>query len=67
MKRDDWIDFEGKNCHIETKKGRVFTCKVIEVDIEAYPTIIWFLIEDRDKNRALLNANQIVEIREEPI
>jgi len=59
----DWKRWKGKKIFLRTKHGKVYSGKVIEVEINL--PLIWIVIIDKFEKRVQFSASEIVEIKEE--
>jgi hypothetical protein len=59
-----WKYWQGKKVYILTKKDRIFTGTIQEVD-DSNPLLVWIVIIDRYNKLVQLCASEISEIKEE--
>ena len=59
----EWKEWIGKSIFLRTKHGKVYSGKIIEVDIDL--PLIWIAIIDKFGKRVQFTTSEIVEIKEE--
>jgi len=60
----DWTYWIDKNVYIITRKNRIYTGIIQDVDLDTSP-IIWITIIDKYNQIVQLTTDEIVEIKEE--
>jgi hypothetical protein len=60
----DWMEWIGRRVFVRTKKGRVYSGIVEDVDEDSKP-LIFIKIKDKFDNDVLLVHSEIVEVKEE--
>jgi len=59
----EWLEWKGKKIFLRTKHGKVYSGKVI--DIEVGSPLIWIIIIDKFGKRVQFSSTEIIEIKEE--
>ena len=62
---DGWKNWMDKNVFLRTKKNRVYSGKIIEVDDTSGKPLIWITIIDKFNKRVTFVQSEIIEIKEE--
>lgn len=62
---EGWKNWEGKKVFIKTRSNRQYSGKIIKVEIQEYPTLIWLTLIDKFENKITLIHSEIILIQEE--
>jgi len=62
----DWNEWNEKEIFLRTIHGKVYSGKVIAVDISS-PPLIWITIIDKFGARVMFTHSEIAQIKEEPL
>jgi len=62
---EGWKIWEGKKVFISTRSNRQYSGKVIEVEIQENPSLVWITIIDKFENRITFVHSEINLIEEE--
>jgi small nuclear ribonucleoprotein (snRNP)-like protein len=61
----EWNEWIGKNVYIETRSNRRYTGKVVNVELNENPTLIWITIISSQGNRITFVHSEITLIQED--
>lgn len=61
----EWQEWQGKKVYIETNSGRRYTGKVIDVEVNENPKLIWITILSTQGNKITFVHSEINLIQEE--
>ena len=62
---EGWKNWEGKRVFISTLSNRQYSGKVIKVDVQEYPFLVWLTIIDKFGNHVTFIHSEISLIEEE--
>ncbi len=62
---EGWKSYEGKKVFIETRSNRRYSGKIINVEVQENPTLIWITLIDKFNKKITFVHSEIVLIQEE--